>query len=121
LAKFWTVEKLLDINYIFAVMIKKFYRYNYQFFGFLKFDDFLKKQKQEKSLYKERIDKIQARKEHMDEFGSSFRDDKQKELWIATFKTYGKRLLGDGMSPEKLLYILGVELPSPIGSDVSKI
>lgn len=32
LAKFWTVEKLQDINYIFAVMIKKFYRYNYQFF-----------------------------------------------------------------------------------------
>lgn len=32
LAQFWTVEKLLDINYIFAVIIKKFYRFNYQFF-----------------------------------------------------------------------------------------
>ena len=32
LAKFWTIEKLQSLNYIFAVLIKKFYRLNYQFF-----------------------------------------------------------------------------------------
>lgn len=95
LAQFWTTEKLLSTNYIFAVMIKKFYRYNYQFFGFLKFDDFLKKKKEENSLYNERIKKIEARKQHMEEFGSSFRNDDQRRLWICTFKTYGKRLIGD--------------------------
>lgn len=94
---------MLDINYIFAVIIKKFYRYNYQFFGFLKFDDFLKKQKEERSLYNERIEKIEARKTHMDTFGSSFKNDRERALWIATFKTYGMRLIGDGMDTLDIL------------------
>ncbi len=115
LAKFWTVEKLQDINYIFSVMIKKFYRYNYQFFGFLKFDDFLKNKKEENSLYRERLAKIHARKAHMDEYGQSFKDDKERALWIATFKAYGLRLVGDGMDGEALLSLLGVGVPSPIG------
>lgn len=56
----------------------------------------------------------------MDEFGSSFKNDDQRALWIATFKTYGKRLLGDGMSGDDLLAILGIDrLPSPIEGGVS--
>jgi len=122
LAKFWTVDKLLSDNYIFAVMIKKFYRYNYQFFGFLKFDDFVKKRKQEDSLYRERIEKIRARKEHMDTYGSSFKSPEEKTLWLATFATYGKRLVGDGMTGEEILGILWISVvPSPIGEGVSII
>lgn len=106
LAKFWTIDKLLDINYIFAVMVKKFYKYNYQFFGFLKFDDFVKKKKEEKSIHKERVVKIQERKEHMEKFGSSFKSDEQRLLWITTFATYWNRLLGEGISQEMLLSYL---------------
>ena len=70
----------------------------------------MKKEKQEKSLYKERIEKIHARKAHMDEFGSSFKGDKQRDLWRATFKTYGKRLIGDGMTATELLGILDIKI-----------
>lgn len=120
LAKFWTVDKLLADNYIFAVMIKKFYRYNYQFFWFLKFDDFVKKRKEEESLYTERIAKIRARKEHMEEYGSSFKSPHEKALWKATFITYGKRLIGDWMDSEEILSLLWIALPSPIEGDISK-
>jgi len=88
LAKFWTVEKLCDINYVFSVIVKKFYHYNYQFFGFLKFDDFLKKKKEEKSIHRERMEKIEYRKKHMEKYGSSFDSDEKRLLWIATFATY---------------------------------
>jgi len=107
-AKFWTPEKLEDINYIFAVIVKTFYRYNYQFFGFLKFDDYLKIAKEDNTLYKERQAKIVKRQEHQLEYGSSFSNDEERRLWIATFITYGKRLLGDGYTPDRLLDILGV-------------
>ena len=93
LAKFWTREKMTDINYIFSVIVKNFYKFNYQFFGFLKFDDYLKVGKSEKSLYRERKQKIEDRQEHFIKYGSSFKDDKERELWISTFKTYGRRLM----------------------------
>jgi len=111
LAKFWTPDKLCDINYVFSVIVKKFYRYNYQFFGFLKFDDFLKKKKEEKSIHKERIEKIQKRKEHMETYGTSFRSDEERLLWIATFATYGNRLLGDGIGRDMLLSYLVHSVP----------
>ncbi len=87
-AKFWTVEKMLDTNYVFAVIVKKFYRFNYQFFGFLKFDDFLKVEKQEKSLYNERLAKIEERQRHVQLYGTSFKGEEEKRLWIATFRAY---------------------------------
>ena len=63
-ARYWTEDKLTDINFVFAVIVKQFYKFNYQFFGFLKFDDFVKQAKFERSLWKEREEKILARKAH---------------------------------------------------------
>jgi len=67
-AKFWSVEKITDINFIFAVIVKNFYRFNYQFFGFLKFDDYLKLAKFEKSIYHDRLERIRRRQEHFEAY-----------------------------------------------------
>ena len=104
-AKYLNEEKILDVNYIFSVIIKQFYRFNYQFFWFLKFDDFLKKYKEEKSLYHERNEKIEERQKHFVLYGSSFRDDEEKKIWLATFVAYGRRLIGDGYSKKDVLDI----------------
>lgn len=101
-AKFWTSDKLLDDNYLFSVIIKQFYKFNYQFFWFLKFDDFLQCRKSEDSLYYERKRKIEARNEHQIKYGTSFSSEKERQLWISTFISYGKRLLGDGFSSDEL-------------------
>jgi len=108
LAKFWTREKLIDTNYIFGIIVKNFYKFNYQFFWFLKFDDFLKSEKSENSLYRERKKKIEDRQEHFLKYGSSFKDDKERELWISTFKTYGRRLMWDGCTFDELRAMLEI-------------
>lgn len=105
-AKFWNSDKILDDEYIFAVIVKQFYKFNYQFFWFLKFDDFLKVRKSEDSLYHERRRKIEERLEHQTKYGTSFSSEKERDLWISMFISYWKRLMWDGVSSDELKFWL---------------
>lgn len=109
-AKFWTVEKIQDINFIFSVIVKQFYKFNYQFFWFLKFDDFLNYKKLSNSLHYERLAKINKRYESFIKFWQDFFDEWEKKQRISVFLAYSKRLIGNWFTFEQLQQMIELSI-----------
>lgn len=109
-AKFWTVDKLQNQNFIFSVIVKQFYKFNYQFFWFLKFDDFLNYKKLSNSLHYERLKKIEKRYESFLKFWQDFFDDKERKQRLNVWLAYSKRLIGNGFTYEQLIDTIKLSL-----------
>lgn len=125
LAKFYDFEAFKDINLLYYRIVKSFYKYNWQFFKFLKTEDFEKFAKQYElknkitlenikswnvfkanTLYQERVLKIKEAKERQEKFWNDFINKESEEICVKTFISYWKKLFKNGFSLEKLTKIL---------------
>ncbi len=125
LAKFYEFESLKDNNLMFYRLVKSFYKYNSQYFKFLKDEDFINFQKEydlknkltleniknwnvfkANTKYQERILKIQEEKKRQIKYWSDFIDNEAKNLCVKMFISYWKKLYKNNFSLEKLNEIL---------------
>ena len=105
-AQFLTPKKLLDDNYIFSIIVKNFYKMNYQFFKFLHLEDFKKIRDNEDSLYQKRKNDIIKRQIDFIKFGKDFKNDTDKQRTLKVFVNSAKRLYKNGVNRKNLLHIL---------------
>jgi hypothetical protein len=104
-AKFWTRDKLTDVNYLFSVIVNTWYPFNYQYFKFLHDEDF-RKVYESKSLYYSRLKSISERKDLFDKYWKDFLDKEEENKIVKIFVSYWKRLYKNWYSIEKLTEIL---------------
>lgn len=104
-AKFWNEEKIQDIDYIFWVIVKTWYPFNYQFFKFLHLEDF-KKVYETNSTYFLRKKRIEERQKDFILYWKDIKDDKELKQIVWTFITYWKRLYKNWYNLNKLVEIL---------------
>lgn len=104
-AVFLTEEKILDINYLFSIIVKTWYPYNYQFFKFLKCEDF-KEVYESQSTYYLRLENQRKRHEDFVKYWKDFKDDEEKNKTIKIFITYAKKLIKNWYKIEDLSNIL---------------
>ncbi len=104
-AKFWTVDKLLSTDFIFSVIVKTWFPFNYQFFKFLHEEDF-KRIIDNKSVYNDRLQSIARKKKWFDTYGTDYFDDKDKRKTEKIFVAYWKRLFKNWISLEKMCEML---------------
>lgn len=103
--KFLTEEKLLDDWYIFSVIVKTFYKMNYQYFKYLHLEDFEKVRINE-STRQARKNAIKKRIDRQNEFWKDFYNSTEEEKIIKLYITYAKRLYWNGYKKSKLSRLL---------------
>lgn len=125
LCKYYSFESLKDENFVFARLVKSFYKMNTQFFKFIDFEDFHKYSKQEQqnkkqiiyqikkgnnikpiTKHQDRIQKQLIEQQQLIKYGKTILN--QKDL-ITTEKlmiTYAKKLFKAWYSKEKLKNII---------------
>ena len=109
-AKFMTKEKLTDVNYIFSICVKNFYKMNHQYFKFLHLEDFKKCKMREDSLNLQRKKDIAKKLERFIEYGNDFFDDKDKKKAINTFVNLAKRLHKNWFSLQKIKDLIDLNI-----------
>lgn len=107
-AKFIKPEMLLNIDYIFSIIVKTFYWFNTQFFKFIHQEDFKMVHKLEMSAYKQRKLNIEERQNAFIKYWNDFFNDKDKNKTIKMFISYAKKLYKNGFYQEKLIEILEI-------------
>lgn len=93
-AKFITVEKLLDDNYIFSIFVKTFFKYNYDFFSCFKYEDFYKNKQKIKNTT-QNLSSFDIEFEEIE-----FKKEKIKENLIKLLKSSFQKWLNDDFYEE---------------------
>lgn len=104
-ACFLTTEKLLNVWYIFGIIVRTFYPMNNQFFSFFHQEDF-EKLVEKKGIWKKRVAALAERKRLQDFFWIGFKNEKEKNTYIKTFISYARKLHINGLWIEKLKWLI---------------
>ena len=105
-AKFFTPEKLLNDDYLFSVIVKTFYKMNYQYFKFLHLEDFKKIRNLNDSLYESRKIAIEKRQKNFILYWKDFKNDSDEQRTLKIFINSAKRLYKNWKNRKYLLKIL---------------
>lgn len=101
-ACFLTEKKLLDDDYIFSVIVKTFYKMNYQFFKFLQLEDFKKVKLTNENLKLKRKKAIIDRQDRFIKYWNDFLNDTEEQRTIKLFINSAKRLFKNWYSRKKI-------------------
>lgn len=129
LVKYYKFESLKDNDFIFYRLVKSFYKFNSQFFKFLKKEDFeeyldkIKKENKnrnedikngqseevESPYQKKLLDKVKE-KVHTEMYGQSFITQEDRELTIKTFLVYARKMFKNWIKKEEIIEIINLNL-----------
>lgn len=129
LVKYYKFECLKDNDFIFYRLVKSFYKFNSQYFKFLKKEDFtnyLDKIKAENKIqneqiknwlsqeiqspYQKKLLNIVKEKIHTEKYGQSFITKEERELTVKNFLVYAKKMFKNWITIEEITEILKLNL-----------
>lgn len=121
----YSIDDLTDNNKMFALIVSSFYNKNKQFFKFLKFDDFIKWQKDFKKQTKKRLESIKnwdlndfknayEQKQgqifkklcYQEKFWRKFLNDEEEKRTKTMFLAYAKKLYVNGFDKPLLIDLI---------------
>lgn len=127
LVQYYPYKCLMDEKFIFFRLVKSFFKYNPQFFKFLKEKDFIEYQAKVKrdnkvknrlireglsdkpnNLYQARLLRIVKEKANTEKYGQNFIDDEDKDRTLNMFIAMTKKLYKNGYGIERIQEIVRI-------------
>lgn len=105
-AKFITLEKLLDLEYLYRIMVKEVYKYNRQYFKFIRYEDV--EEIESKIILAKWLRSIndEIKEKNLMLYGKEYINADTEKKAKATFISYGKNLILNGYTEKELFYML---------------